>query len=236
MGSSFVPVPSRGRRAPPEPRRPRRRSAAPTARPPSLWRALETFRHDLELDGARNSWYGHFGIGLLPPRGPVSNSRSGSHSVNTSGLYSSLTSPNRARSASPARSTSVPRRGNRSCTRSRGTRRARRRRRAQPSRRSPLPPPPPRTPGPSVCPVNSSGTLISIHLPTKLPSDAGGAGGRRTPRHRAYTHGHRIGHTAVGGFALANATGLVPGQVREPRVRRVVRDASCPADTHRSWP
>jgi hypothetical protein len=58
----------------------------------------------------------------------------------------------------------------------------------------------------------SFGTLISIHLPEKLPSCAGGAGGRRTPRQRAYTQGHVCGHTAVGGFASANATGLVPGR------------------------
>ena len=164
--------------------------------------------HDHELDGARQQLVGTLRYRSPPPRGPVSNSRSWSHSVNTSGLYSSLSSPNRARSASPARSTSV----SSEILRVRDHRGpAGRRRRAPPSRRAPRPPPRPRTSGPTARLGTRPGRSSASTCRRSCPPDAGGAGGGGPPgTARTPTATYRADRG--GGFAAANATGLVPGR------------------------
>ena len=228
MRSLSCPVPPRGRRPAP----PLTSSSSAAVRRHACDRHCASAErrqrlfHDHELDGARQQLVGTLRYRSPPPRGPVSNSRSWSHSVNTSGLYSSLTSPNAARGA-PARRGARPfRRGNPSCTpRSTGTRRARRRRRAPPSRRAPRPPPRPRTSGPTARqgtrPGRSSASTCRRSCPRRgRRGRGGGPPGTACPHPRP---SHRAAPTA-GGSLIGERHGARARAVREPRVCRVVRD------------
>jgi hypothetical protein len=61
--------------------------------------------------------------------------------------------------------------------------------------------------------VSSSldGTHMTIHLPEKFPSEAGGTGAPWGLNEYAYTHSVECGVTPVGGYFFANETGLLFG-------------------------